>query len=273
MLSINRLKDYVKKPKDGYRSIHVYYNFFAGGIRVPSEIQIKTVAMAIAQDAMHDSIYKLESMKPKVRKRLCTALFPVFEKNANADQFEKRGDFETATSLRAEACAIRDKNAQLFSENHEVVNNSWKEYAKALFKQHNLEEIMGALLLKKPSFTNEDKTELENQLDDGLNKLFAYYCGNIDSALDYPSFSGDRAIDYAIQKLSVLDPDEFIEELKHVVELELAKKQEKVEVASISDFAQIDSSVSAEKRRTMLPELLRQMSLLDRDSTQDKGRV
>jgi len=148
--------------------------FLADGIIVPAEIQIKTVAMAIAQDAMHDSIYKLESMKPKVRKRLCTALFPVFEKNANADQFEKRGDFETATSLRAEACAIRDKNAQLFSENHEVVNNSWKEYAKALFKQHNLEEIMGALLLKKPSFTNEDKTELENQLDDGLNKLFAY---------------------------------------------------------------------------------------------------
>lgn len=56
------LSDYVQNPKAGYRSVHMYSTFEAEGITVPSEIQIKTEAMSIAQDTVHDSVYKLQDL-------------------------------------------------------------------------------------------------------------------------------------------------------------------------------------------------------------------
>jgi len=266
----SKMRDYIKKPKAGYRSIHVNTTFLADGIIVPAEIQIKTEAMSIAQDTTHDSIYKLASMDEKIRKRLCTALFPIFEKNADAGRAEKRDDLETAARLRAEATEIRDENAQLFLEHQEVVNNSWKEFGKALFKHHNLEQIQGGLLLANPSLTKEDKIKLDKQLDTALEKLFGYYCERSDRTLECPSVSGDGNIDYAIQRLNIMEHHELEAELKHVLEVELMKKRENVKVASIEDFAKIDQTVSAENRRMMLPELLREISLLDRENTKDK---
>lgn len=270
-LGKSEARDYVKKPKAGYRSIHMNTTFLADNITVPVEIQIKTEAMSIAQDTIHDSIYKAASMDVKNRKQLSTALFPIFEKNADAGRFEKRGDFESATRLREEATDIRAKNARLFSEHQEAVNNSWKEFGKALFKHHNLDPIQGGLLLANPNLTKEDKLKLNQQLDLGLEMLFTYYCENPDNAIECPDVSGDKAIDYAIHRLNIMEHHELEAELKHVLEADLLKKREQVEVASMEDLAKLDQCVSPEARRMMLPELLREISLLDKGNTKYKG--
>lgn len=48
-------EDYIKNPKNGYQSIHL--NYFVDK-NIPLEIQIKTKRMKLAQDIVHDKIYK-----------------------------------------------------------------------------------------------------------------------------------------------------------------------------------------------------------------------
>ena len=145
------LSDYVQNPKAGYRSVHMYSTFEAEGITVPSEIQIKTEAMSIAQDTVHDSVYKLQDLPYEKRNELSTAMFPIFEKSADADKLEKRGDLEGAAGLRAEVEELRESSSQLFAENQPVVDNVWKEYGKVVFNHHNIDQIEGMLFMRNPN--------------------------------------------------------------------------------------------------------------------------
>lgn len=59
-------EDYIKNPKFGYQSIHL--NCKIEG--VPVEIQIKTEKMKIAQEIVHDSIYKNNNLNTKTKNML-----------------------------------------------------------------------------------------------------------------------------------------------------------------------------------------------------------
>lgn len=251
------MRDYIRSPNAGYRSIHLYSDFFTDNISIPMEIQIKTEAMSIAQDTTHDSIYKVESRDQKLRDELSTALFPIFEKFADADRFEERGNIERAKDLRTEAVAIRDANFSLFSINRDVVNNSWKSYGKALFKHHNLAAIEGGLILKNFAFETEDKEKLNQQLEDALEKLFAYYCENVREDVEIRELSTDRKIDYAIARLGTMNQQEFIEELKLVLKLEIDRAKEKETLSGIGEFTQRESNGSCGSRISITNDISR----------------
>lgn len=259
------LSDYVQKPKAGYRSVHMYSTFEAEGITVPSEIQIKTEAMSIAQDTVHDSVYKLQDLPYEKRNELSTAMFPIFEKSADADKLEKRGDLEGAAQLRAEVEQLRESSSQLFAENQPVVDNVWKEYGKVIFNHHNIDKIEGMLFMRNPNMTKEDKAKVSQQLSQSLDKLFEYYKENPNNEIQVPSISGNPQIDFAIHQLGSMDYSQFVQQVKSLNAMK-EQTQQQEQVADARDFAQLDAEVTPEMRRSMMSELSRAMS----EKTTDK---
>ena len=251
----NGLSDYVQNPKDGYRSIHIYSTFEADGITVPSEIQIKTEAMAIAQDTIHDNIYKLESMPYEQRSQLSAAMFPIFEKSQDAEKFEKRGDKEQAQQLRSEVKQQKEDNAQLLADNQETVNNLYKEYGKVLFTYHNADDIDYKLLMKKPNMTKVQRSEFDKKVQNSLDYVFAYYQENTNTTINVPTVSGDYGIDYAIYKLSNMKYDDLVREVNNIKQLKTQSSEKQESVAGMLDFEQMDLMTSAEERRDMIEKI------------------
>ncbi len=265
------LSDYVQNPKAGYRSVHMYSTFEAEGITVPSEIQIKTEAMSIAQDTVHDSVYKLKDLSYEKRSELSTALFPIFEKSADADKLEKRGDLEGATQLRTEVEELREANSQLFAEHQAVVDNVWKEYGKVIFNHHNIDQIEGMLFMRNPNMTKEDKAKVNQQLSQSLDKLFEYYKENPNSEIQVPSISGNPQIDYAIHQLGSMNYSQFVQQIKSLNAMK-EQSQQQEQVADARDFAQLDAEVTPEMRKSMMSELSRAMSEKTTDKDIDTER-
>ena len=262
------LSDYVQNPKAGYRSVHMYSTFEAEGITVPSEIQIKTEAMSIAQDTVHDSVYKLQDLPYEKRNELSAAMFPIFEKSADADKLEKRGDLEGASQLREEVQGLRETNSQLFSENQQVVDNVWKEYGKVIFNHHNIDQIEGMLFMRNPNMTKEDKAKVNQQLSQLLDYLFKYYRESPNSDIQVPSISGNPQIDFAIYQLGSMDYSQFVQQVKS---LNATKEQiqQQEQVAGEKDFAQLDAEVTPEMRKSMMSELSRAMQERTADRNTD----
>lgn len=262
------LSDYVQNPKAGYRSVHMYSTFEAEGITVPSEIQIKTEAMSIAQDTVHDSVYKLQDLPYEKRNELSTAMFPIFEKSADADKLEKRGDLEGAAGLRAEVEELRESSSQLFAENQPVVDNVWKEYGKVVFNHHNIDQIEGMLFMRNPNMTKEDKAKVNQQLSQSLDRLFEYYKENPNNDIQVPSISGNPQIDFAIHQLGSMDYSQFVQQVKSLNAMK-EQTQQQEQVAGEKDFAQLDAEVTPEMRKSMMSELSRAMQERTTDRNTD----
>ena len=73
-LNIICIQNYIKKPKMGYRSIHINVKSELGFIY---EIQLKTEIMNIAQNIVHDHIYKNKMMPNILKKILSPLLFNI----------------------------------------------------------------------------------------------------------------------------------------------------------------------------------------------------
>lgn len=65
-------EDYIKNPKNGYKSIHLNYLVEKD---IPLEIQIKTKQMKAAQDIVHDKIYKNFNLSEELRNVLSNLVF------------------------------------------------------------------------------------------------------------------------------------------------------------------------------------------------------
>lgn len=79
-----KIEDYIKHPKNGYKSIHLNYSLKTSEINdIPLEIQIKTENMRIAQELVHDKIYKNINLPPNVRDFLSTIMFKYIEYKQN----------------------------------------------------------------------------------------------------------------------------------------------------------------------------------------------
>lgn len=65
-------EDYIKNPKFGYQSIHLNCKIEK---EIPLEIQIKTEKMKIAQELVHDSIYKNNNLNVKTKNMLSSMAY------------------------------------------------------------------------------------------------------------------------------------------------------------------------------------------------------
>lgn len=74
------VEDYIKNPKYGYKSIHLNCRIAED---IPLEIQIKTEKMKIAQEMVHDSIYKNENLNQKTKNILSTIAYKNIENAVN----------------------------------------------------------------------------------------------------------------------------------------------------------------------------------------------
>ena len=69
-------EDYIKNPKFGYKSFHLNYTVENG---IPLEIQIKTKKMKLAQDIVHDKIYKNFYLPEDERNRLSQLAYGILQ--------------------------------------------------------------------------------------------------------------------------------------------------------------------------------------------------
>ena len=71
-LNVIKVSDYIKKPKMGYKSLHLN---ITDAPNIIYEIQLKTKPMMIAQDIIHDKIYKNKTMPMVLKKILSVIVF------------------------------------------------------------------------------------------------------------------------------------------------------------------------------------------------------
>ena len=195
-------------------------------------------------------------------------MFTIFEKSADADKLEKRGDLEGASQLREEVQELREANTQLFSENQQVVDTVWNEYGKVIFNHHNIDQIEGMLFMRNPNMTKEDKAKVNQQLSQSLDKLFEYYKENSNSDIQVPSISGNPQIDFAIHQLGSMDYSQFVQQVKSLNAMK-EQTQQQEQVAGEKDFAQLDAEVTPEMRKSMMSELSRAMQERTTDRNTD----
>lgn len=69
-----KIKDYIKNPKKGYRSIHLYVQKREDLIY---EIQIKTKPMQITQQLVHDKLYKNFNIPEWIKKIISPIIFNI----------------------------------------------------------------------------------------------------------------------------------------------------------------------------------------------------
>lgn len=69
-----KIKDYIKEPKMGYRSVHIYIK---KNNNIIYEVQIKTKAMQIAQTILHDKVYKNFNIPKIIKKIISSAIFDI----------------------------------------------------------------------------------------------------------------------------------------------------------------------------------------------------
>ena len=82
-----KIEDYIRYPKNGYKSVHLNYSLKTKEMDdIPVEIQIKTENMRIAQELVHDRIYKNLELPINVRNFLSTIMFKYIEYKQNLNE-------------------------------------------------------------------------------------------------------------------------------------------------------------------------------------------
>lgn len=242
--------DYVKKPKAGYRSFHMNAQMLdvedLDGVMLPMEIQIKTRSMSIAQDTVHDSIYKNPNLEKNERDALSAALFPIFERCAEMDRLLAQGREEDASKVQEEIDALKSDGAELFAKYGPQVKQAYREYGKVVFKQKNEWNIEREGFLAGDS--KEEKATRYEEFKDMIEVVFDYYEqeGNA---------RGEDGVEYATKAMKSLDYNVFSSLLKDLQktngDVEVGKVEEPV-IASIADFEAMDGMVSPQMRESVL---------------------
>lgn len=75
-----KVQDYIETPKFGYKSVHLNCLIKEN---IPLEIQIKTEKMKIAQEMVHDSIYKNNSLNKQTKNILSMMAYKTIENFMN----------------------------------------------------------------------------------------------------------------------------------------------------------------------------------------------
>lgn len=77
------VENYIKYPKNGYKSIHVNFEKNINNQKIPVEIQVKTKEMYKNQNIVHDKIYKNYKIPTSFRGLLSKVAFKTLEKVDN----------------------------------------------------------------------------------------------------------------------------------------------------------------------------------------------
>lgn len=204
------------------------------------ELQIKTMAMYIAQNTVHDSIYKNHKLPRTIRNELSTIAFPIVEKTYEAERLEGIGDVDSATELRTQVSTLIRQNALLFNDYYPM-SRIWKEYAKTIFKHRNETNIFKEAFLK--GYTPEEKSKRMLEFEDTIDAVYEYF-------VEEETKSGDtrNITTHAIERLKTLDYATFSSLLVTINEgLDREEKQgdtQPIRPASIEDFEKMNEKVS-----------------------------
>lgn len=127
-------------------------------VKVPVEVQIKTEAMSIAQDTIHDSLYKKKEMPKEIRGRLSSIIFPIIENMAQIDGFIDKSNPKTKEQLVQDVKQIKLDNIEVlrqYSDILKIVNQQYKDII-LIKKQDKTIELQDFL-------TQDVKSELEEK--------------------------------------------------------------------------------------------------------------
>ncbi len=189
--------------------------------KIPTEIQIKTRAMAVAQSAIHDSIYKRKGITPEKRDQLSSILFPILEKTYDMyrlqPEAQKNGNQDTinkVNALRSEVEELLDNNVEFLSANREIIDETYKTFAIETIKAHNSKSI-GVIenAVKKQlqkvnmgyvAITVDTLLEQHFQSESSFPTRYAS-----DSKNDFVRVSPDPLINEMIYSASLMDKDEL----------------------------------------------------------------
>ncbi len=207
LLSNSSTEDYIKNPKAGYRSVHMNSTFNdiedLNGIDLPLEIQLKTKYMYIAQESIHNTIYKNKELNKDVRDELSTALFPIVEKSLNLNDAIKENNIDSCEKLSEELFEIKQNNSTLLNEYNPYIQDVWEEVAVTCFEE-NIDNSLSleSYLCQDTALQKENKFKKISKSAKTMFKKFYNKAKYITKKIGY--LSGNYLTDYAFEKMSSL---------------------------------------------------------------------
>lgn len=245
-----KIADYIQNPKVGYRSLHMNYTMRdipdMEGFNLPLEIQLKTRSMLIAQDTVHDSVYKNDRLSKTIRNELSKIIFPMIEKMCEIDRLRAIGENDEANRLYLEVHDLIKENAAMFRD-HYPIDRVFKEYGKTVFKHKNESYIEKEAFLY--GYTPQAKEKRRTQFEDTIDAVFDYF------KEEGFTVQGKDHIKYAVEKMKALDYETFsalLLQIHHAIIIEDPEQDTEIETASLDDFEKMDEMVPAEMRNKVL---------------------
>ena len=172
-------EDLVKHPRNGYRSYHMnsqLTNFSdLEGISVPLEVQIKTEPMSIAQDAIHDSLYKKEDMPKEIRNQLSTIMFPIIERMAQMDGFVDKSKLESKETIKKEVEQIKVNNYDILKKYLDVLRLVGEQYKNVIRMKKNEPQLQIQKFLDDAEMIeigNKSNAQVINEFHDQKSEQF-----------------------------------------------------------------------------------------------------
>lgn len=225
-----------------------------------AEVQLKSYGMYIAQEATHDSIYKSPDLTKENKDALQTVMFPLIEKIVNKQKYEQRLDFcseeqrgyyqERIDEQNQDILKIKLNNKNFIDSNLTTVDNILKEF---LVVQYVEKSKMDPTLSMS---TRDVRSLCENAVNQMYISSTANYMSNTEP-------TGFKNIDELYGKIMGMS----LEDLKDIQQTQ--EQQKEGIVAGISDFANLDESVTPEMRKSMVAEISHAMA--ERTTDRDMG--
>lgn len=220
--------DYVQTPKAGYRSMHINSTYKdvkdLEGYNLPMEIQIKTMPMYIAQESIHNSVYKNYDLDEQTRTRLSTNLFPIIEKSVEMKNHLRDSNLSKAIELQEEILELRKANEDILKNYPDIINTIWKNVATISYKESINDDF------ELDSFLSQDtvieKKSKEAKLIELINKDFDHiYTNQIFASPKNIEISGDPKLDATMDKLDNMSKQEFYKLNIKIKEIEQNKEE------------------------------------------------
>ena len=163
--------DYVKNPKAGYRSLHINSSYNnvkdLNGANLPVEIQVKTLPMYIAQESIHNTIYKNSALDENIREELSTKVFPLVEKTMEMKKYIDQFEIHKARAIKVEIDKIKKDNEILFDTYSDILNRVWKNVDVLSLKKEVEKDFQIESFLSKD--TNAEKKKKEFKLTSAIS--------------------------------------------------------------------------------------------------------
>ena len=170
--------DFVKNPKAGYRSYHVNSKNVdfkdLQDIEAPLEVQVKTKPMQIAQNSVHDTVYKKGTLPKQIRDQLSEILFPVVEGMAQIAGFIDKDDTRESAEIKQEVNTLLKQNLSILMQYADVLNDVNKQYKLIANSKNDTpkQNILNELDLIQKIILEKNNSDKTNEMHDQKSSQF-----------------------------------------------------------------------------------------------------